>query len=216
MQWNESCARQAQRHVDTCLWEHWGSDNLAEQSYSLPEGRFDVNSMMELWSSEWDYYPFRYPSAQANSHFTAMTWNASNTVGCAWNVACSNDTQFPSQTFFVCNYWPVGNMNTDPPGELYEKNVGNFTKWAEQDVPTITPDKVPSSGNAPTVDPDAGKKDQDGESGDGAGGAGGAGESDAAAPSSPSAPTEPGSGAARRAVSGGALLAAAGLLATLV
>lgn len=211
MQWNESCAREAQRHVETCLWEHWGSDNLAEQSYSLPEGRFDVNSMMELWSSEWDYYPFRYPEAQANSHFTAMTWNASNTVGCAWNVGCSNDTDFPSQTFFVCNYWPVGNMNTDPPGELYAENVKNFTKWSPDQVPTITPDQVPSSGNAPTVKQGNDSQGQGGAEGNG--GSGSSGGSGSATPSGPVAPTDPESAAGRIALSGALL--AAGLLASI-
>jgi hypothetical protein len=26
--WNETCARIAKNHTDTCLWEHWGNDNL--------------------------------------------------------------------------------------------------------------------------------------------------------------------------------------------
>ncbi|BEJ15434.1 hypothetical protein CspHIS471_0500390 [Cutaneotrichosporon sp. HIS471] len=135
--WNETAARIAQDHVNTCLWEHWGSDNLAQLSFSEEGGRFDVNPMIEMWAEEWDYYPFRHPEAQAASHFSAMMWNASNTLGCAWNVNCANTTNFPSMTYFVCNYWPVGNMATQPPGELYAINVPNWTKWTPEQVPDV-------------------------------------------------------------------------------
>ncbi|TXT15244.1 uncharacterized protein COLE_01437 [Cutaneotrichosporon oleaginosum] len=134
--WNETAARIAQEHVNTCLWEHW-ADDRAQLSYSEEGHRFDINPMVEMWAEEWDYYPFRHPEAQAASHFTAMMWNASNTLGCAWNVDCANTTAFPSMTYFVCNYWPIGNIATQPPGELYALNVPNWTKWTPEQVPDV-------------------------------------------------------------------------------
>lgn len=58
-----------------------------------------------------------------------MTWNASNTVGCGWNINCSNNTAFPSLTYFVCNYWPGGNIVSSPPGIYFAANIHNFTGW---------------------------------------------------------------------------------------
>lgn len=65
-----------------------------------------------------------------------MVWNDSTTVGCAWNTNCPNSEEFPSRTYFVCNYWPPGNLGTRPPGKEYFANVGNYTKWT-------TPEQVP-------------------------------------------------------------------------
>lgn len=94
-----------------------------------------------------------------------MTWNASNTLGCAWNVGCANVTEFPSMTFFVCewscsvcdfpkliagNYWPPGNMATQPPGTAYAENIGLWRGWTTpEQVPDVTFTPAPSQ-PAPT------------------------------------------------------------------
>lgn len=53
MTWNASCANEANVHAQSCLWEHWGSDNLASLSSSDWEARFDLNPMIEMWAQEW-------------------------------------------------------------------------------------------------------------------------------------------------------------------
>jgi hypothetical protein len=48
-------------------------------------------------------------------------------------------------TYFVCNYWPMGNMATQPPGELYAINVPNWTKWTPEQVPDVAYTPAPTS-----------------------------------------------------------------------
>lgn len=99
-----------------------------------------------------DYYPFRHPEAEAFSHFTAMVWNESTTVGCSWNVDCPDTPGFPSRTYFVCNYWPPGNLGTKPPGKEYFANVGNYTKWVNAwQVPDPPFNMTEDHGGAPSV-----------------------------------------------------------------
>lgn len=103
-----------------------------------------------------------------------MLWNSSNTLGCAWNVRCANMTGFPSMTFFVCeysdswyapmprlttgNYWPQGNIGTQPPGTLYAENVPRWAKWTDEQVPDVPFTAPPGGGSftSPTRTPTVG------------------------------------------------------------
>lgn len=80
-----------------------------------------------------------------------MTWNASTTVGCGWNINCSNNSAWPSKTYFVCNYWPPGNILTSPPGIQFALNVQNFTGWPvdaakASSIASLTSEARPTSG----------------------------------------------------------------------
>lgn len=111
LQWSDSLAASAQQWANhlaaTGAFEHSGvAENLAQGS----TGSFSVTQLVEMWSSEKQYFvngTFPDVSNTGNwqdaGHYTQMVWRNTTEVGCGLASGNGNDV-------LVCHYNPAGNV----------------------------------------------------------------------------------------------------------
>ena len=60
--------------------------------------------------------------SDASGHFTAIVWQSVKSIGCAttWCTNMAADGQLWTGRFFVCNYYPPGNVDS---AEEFRENV---------------------------------------------------------------------------------------------
>ncbi|KAH8647614.1 CAP domain-containing protein [Tricladium varicosporioides] len=127
--WNDSIAAYAQNWANACNFKHSGGPT----GENLAAGASTPLVTSDMWGQERTTYNWAAPTY---SHFTAMVWKATTSVGCA-RKQCNGANGTPG-FMVVCEYYPAGNM-MGPGGstEYFDKNVGKIAKGQLTD--TIVP-----------------------------------------------------------------------------
>ncbi|KAM7540468.1 hypothetical protein Aperf_G00000027677 [Anoplocephala perfoliata] len=117
LQWSTELEASAQRHANTCIFQHdsseqrktsewwWVGQNIAYSS--------SIAQNVEMWFEEYrDYnYQSNYCSGVCG-HYTQLVWANTTHVGCG--VQKCNFNGF-NAVYVVCNYGPGGNFNNQRP-----------------------------------------------------------------------------------------------------
>jgi hypothetical protein len=112
--WSSQLAAEAQQWADACSKTHsggWTKQPPYGENLSWGTDR-SAQAAVDSWYSEISQYNFNAPSySNAVGHFTQLVWRDSKQLGCGMAV-CNG------QNYWVCQYSPPGNWNTDQPGVL--------------------------------------------------------------------------------------------------
>ncbi|KAG9049614.1 hypothetical protein FS837_009704 [Tulasnella sp. UAMH 9824] len=108
LQWSNDLAAAAKSLADTCVFEHSGGpygENIAAGTGSA----YDVPAAMKGWTDEIEDYSASNP---VPSHYTQIVWKSTKLVGCALAPSCTGifDADYGPAKFFVCEYFPAGNV----------------------------------------------------------------------------------------------------------
>ncbi|KAF2113958.1 CAP domain-containing protein, partial [Lophiotrema nucula] len=148
--WNDSAAADALKSAQRCIWQHWWphdanekanpkgfGQNIATTSSPYPNVTADI---VDMWyksefvnmtqSAQWGLDNIDATLFEAVGHLTQLVWKDTTSVGCAsWD--CNKNMRFKDHPqgsdmdkFFVCNYYPAGNM-----GGQYATNVLQPKEW---------------------------------------------------------------------------------------
>ncbi|KAI9275783.1 CAP domain-containing protein [Phascolomyces articulosus] len=102
LQWNTTLEKYAQNYSKNCEFKHSGGpygENLGWGYAKLPDS-------IDAWYNEEGNYDYNNPAFTAG-HFTAMVWKSTTQLGCGIK-SCDNGAHF-----YICNYYPPGNMMGD-------------------------------------------------------------------------------------------------------
>ena len=115
--WSNTLAAYALQQADKCAMKHSGGP-YGENIYwiSSPSLNFTKATQMgvDAWMSEQPLYNASNPLQAL--HYTALMWQASKHVGCAWSSkTCANAN---GGFYFFCEFDPMGNVVP-----LFPKNV---------------------------------------------------------------------------------------------
>ncbi|KAJ4992806.1 scp-like extracellular [Stagonosporopsis vannaccii] len=133
--WNDTVAATARLAAETCDFEHYIPDDVAQGQnlFTVSGNYFNVTAgITESWYKE--EFPPMVPYFGATDipgdvfplvgHLTQLLWNGTTSVGC-YSLDCTGrmkvgtDTNSRINKYTVCNYWPAGNVGT-----LYAANIG--------------------------------------------------------------------------------------------
>jgi uncharacterized protein YkwD len=99
---------------DTCKFAHSGGP----YGENIALGCSNATSCVEAWGNERAEYDFRHPDfSEQTGHFSQLVWKNTTDVGCG--------ARFCNQSggwYFVCEYWPRGNV------------IGQFTEEVGAEV----------------------------------------------------------------------------------
>lgn len=115
--WSNDLAAVAQAWADKCNFEHSGSnygENLYASAGSVPSPEEAVGS----WADEAKSYDYAgNDCSKACGHYTQVVWASSKKLGCGMTKCTTNSPfdGFPEWYFWVCNYDPPGNFNSQRP-----------------------------------------------------------------------------------------------------
>ena len=125
--WSAAAAAVAQAWANGCTYAHNGQrgadgtprgENIAASSpgyFTAPAG------VVGAWASEWRDYAFGANACAASKvcgHYTQLVWRATARVGCGMATCTVNSpfgASFPTWDFYVCDYEPPGNFNSQRP-----------------------------------------------------------------------------------------------------
>ncbi|KAH6665993.1 CAP domain-containing protein [Halenospora varia] len=99
--WNDTIAAYAQNWANACNFKHSGGPT----GENLAAGASTPLVTSDMWGQERTTYNWGSPTY---SHFTAMVWKATTSVGCA-RKQCNGANGTPG-FMVVCEYYPAGNM----------------------------------------------------------------------------------------------------------
>ncbi|KAF7341896.1 PR-1-like protein [Mycena sanguinolenta] len=108
--WNNTLATAAQTWVDGCGFVHSAGklgpygENLA---VGTPFSLWNISVLIQYWVEEASQYE---PNNPLSSAWTQMVWKATTQVGCAVQICPGDFPGFPPSAFYVCEYFPQGNL----------------------------------------------------------------------------------------------------------
>ena len=118
--WDDNLACQAQRQVDSCVFDHRTYIGGGGYGQNIASG-VDIAGSVEMWYSEVDNFAGKYglqnppvdKDADGNElscgHFTAMVWAYSTSLGCASKMCDGGE-------YIACNYFGSGMFFFSPWG----------------------------------------------------------------------------------------------------
>lgn len=123
--WDEDLAKRAQKFADTCPCGTSSADYREGVGESIGWGYLTAREVAEAWSDEEsDFASFDdggHHSSGVISHFTAMVWKSTTSIGCGFRQGCTSpawhapaEWRLPSSEgvysrVWVCYYSPHGN-----------------------------------------------------------------------------------------------------------
>jgi len=147
MEWDESIAKFAQEHANTCSMGHRAENNRDLEPFGTTGENIAMGGIFEGmasdddlkkqfqqsvgptnnedpmwwgWSDEYRSFNFASNGCDATcGHYTQVAWAGSNKLGCGIAQCSGVADQFMTDLgyFVVCNYIPAGNMNNGIPYE---------------------------------------------------------------------------------------------------
>lgn len=112
--WDERLARDAANwahHLATARRFHHdtSSPHQGENLWMGSRGSYTLSDMMNAWTAEkFQYRKYHMPKYVHASHYTQQIWKSTQKVGCAIS-------QNRNHEFFVCRYYPAGNVIGESP-----------------------------------------------------------------------------------------------------
>ncbi|OAA59909.1 extracellular scp domain containing protein [Niveomyces insectorum RCEF 264] len=110
--WNVTLAAYASSYLSgrdsACVFAHSGGP----YGENIAIGFADVTSCVDAWGNERHLYDYSKPGfSEATGHFTQLVWKTTTSVGCGRTLCRgSSNGQINTGWFFVCEYWPRGNV----------------------------------------------------------------------------------------------------------
>ncbi|KAK7690265.1 hypothetical protein QCA50_006920 [Cerrena zonata] len=106
--WNATSAGKAQSWANRCQFQHSGGSlgPLGENLAAGFGGGYNIEKAIKSWTDEVSSYN---PNNPQPSHFTQVVWKSTTSVGCAVKT-CNNIFPGNDALFFVCEYFPAGNV----------------------------------------------------------------------------------------------------------
>nr|CDS32832.1 venom allergen (val) protein [Hymenolepis microstoma] len=117
LEWSTELEASAQKHADSCIFEHDGSDDRKTAQWWWVGQNIAYSSSVaqnvKMWFDEYkDYnYNSNYCSGVCG-HYTQLVWADTTHVGCG--VSRCTFSGF-NAVYVVCNYGPGGNLNRQKP-----------------------------------------------------------------------------------------------------
>ncbi|XP_035223179.1 CRISP/Allergen/PR-1-like, partial [Stegodyphus dumicola] len=127
--WDPELEAIAQKHAESCVFEHDCSDCRRVERFSVGQNIVIKKNSEAIESADWQWmvkslydevssfnktYMKAYSGGNGFGHFSQIIWATTHKIGCGW-VLYKDGNWYSS--YFVCNYGPAGNVNG---GEVYK------------------------------------------------------------------------------------------------
>ncbi|KAI1822875.1 PR-1-like protein [Xylaria intraflava] len=110
--WNDTLASFATSYLKNntaCVFKHSGGPYGENIAMGYPNAAASI----EGWGNEGANYDYDHPDfSESTGHFTQLVWKDTTDVGCGQALCGTNSW------FFVCEYWPRGNILGHFQGEV--------------------------------------------------------------------------------------------------
>jgi hypothetical protein len=116
--WSDTLASAAQNWANNCMYAHGGTSGMYGQNIFATSGSATSIQVVAKWASEGADYDYDSNSCSGLTcgHYTQIVWAQSTALGCGVQN-CTKNSPFDSGAwqFWVCDYDPPGNFNSEKP-----------------------------------------------------------------------------------------------------
>ncbi|KAF5343549.1 hypothetical protein D9758_012945 [Tetrapyrgos nigripes] len=135
--WNTTIANNAQKWANNCSFGGSGAPYMGENISAGYGKKYGLLAALQGWANQNSTWNASNPKASA---FTQMVWKSTTQLGCAvqtcnFNSSSGYDAKGNSALYFVCEYWPAGNIVNKGAAKPYAQFSTNVNAHAISSSP---------------------------------------------------------------------------------